>query len=99
MALRFQFFQDGIQEDEDALGLKRLGHFIKYYKDEFFWWEVFRTSRKLLALSIISVSRPAGIVVQAQLTLLLFIVSAVLQAYCQPFKEALPCAAFGKIGK
>ena len=55
--------------------------------DDFFFWELQRQTRKLLGASLITVTRPRGVVVQGLSVLFLYMVAMVIEVRFDAFKD------------
>ena len=76
-----------LAEDEETIRI--YGFAINAYKAEFFYWQFCIMYRKIAQITLITLARPAGIVVQAQLALLVSMVAIVLHLQMKPFKNEL----------
>jgi len=92
--------QDELHPKHEYL-MRRYGFVVNNMKPESYWWELCRMYRKLLVIAIVTLAKPAGIVTQALLVMMVFIVA--LAAHCRvtPFKignindlESVACGTF-----
>ena len=76
-----------LAEDEETI--RTFGFAINAFKAEFFYWQFVIMYRKIAQMTLITLSRPAGIVVQAQLALMVSMVATGVHLQMKPFKNEL----------
>ena len=73
--------------DEETM--RTYGFIVNGTQAEYYYWHLFIMMRKLSATALITLTKPYGIVVQAQLACFIFVVALCLQIKYQPFKNPI----------
>ena len=73
--------------NQDEHTLRELGFVINGFHPQFYYWQLCVKARKLVTVALITLSKPYGVVVQAQLGLIVFVVAIVAHVRCLPFKN------------